>query len=161
MLFYNGEFLLPFLREETQRRDIYLEIYENIKDAKQYYPSFEQWYFLKVLPELAKSDRTIIYEKESNRLKGVAILKPSENKLCHLSVMPEYRNKGIGVRLFKKSFEELGTSLPYCTVSEEKLPEFKRLFDYFGFKLTNTVEGYYRIGKKEYFFNEFNKKGIA
>ena len=89
-----------------------------------------------------------------NCLRGIAILKYNEKKLCHLSVMDAYKNKGYGIKLFKKSFEELKTEKPFLTVSEEKLPDFKRVFDYFGFKLTNVIEGYYRDNKKEYFYNQ-------
>jgi len=39
-------------------------------------------------------------------------------------------------------------------VSEEKLIEFKKVFDYFGFELTDIIDGYYRKDKKEYFYNQ-------
>ena len=78
----------------------------------------------------------------------------NEKKLCHLSVMPPYKNKGYGIKLFKQSFMELETEKPFLTVSEEKLVEFKRIFEYFRFELTDVIDGYYRKGKKEYFYNQ-------
>lgn len=75
-------------------------------------------------------------------------------KLCTLRVVENYQNKGIGIRLFEKSFETLNTRKPLLSVSEEKLPSFKRIFDCYGFKLTSIKDGYYRPNKKEYFYNE-------
>lgn len=128
--------------------------YFYINEAKKYYPGFDVWYFLNVLPELSNGNKKIIYERDPRNLKGLAIIKPSEKKICHLSVMPNYRNKGIGIRLFKKCFEELETNMPFFSVSEEKLPEFQRVFDWFGFKQTDAIKGYYRPEKTEYFYNQ-------
>ncbi|WP_301009007.1 hypothetical protein [Helicobacter sp. UBA3407] len=110
--------------------------YHYLKEAKQYYPNFDIWYYQNVI------------------LKGICIVKLSEKKLCTLRVMENYRNKGIGIRLFEKSFEALNTRMPLLSVSEEKLLSFKKIFDYYGFKLTSIKENYYRKGKKEYFYNE-------
>ena len=128
--------------------------YHYIKNAKIYYPNFDIWYFANVIPSLKAGKKKLIYMGNYNCLRGIAILKYNEKKLCHLSVMDAYKNKGYGIKLFKKSFEELKTEKPFLTVSEEKLPDFKRVFDYFGFKLTNVIEGYYRDNKKEYFYNQ-------
>ena len=129
-------------------------LYNYIKDAKKYYPSFDIWYFTNVLPSLKDGTKKIITSCDDNNLRGLAILKYNEKKLCHLSVMPPYKNKGYGIKLFKQSFIELETEKPFLTVSEEKLIEFKKVFDYFGFELTDIIDGYYRKDKKEYFYNQ-------
>lgn len=129
-------------------------LYNYIKEAKTYYPNFDIWYFTNVLPSLKDNTKKIITSRDGGNLRGLAIIKYDEKKLCHLSVMPAYKNKGYGIKLFKQSFEELGTEKPFLTVSEEKLPEFRRIFDYFEFELTNVIEGFYRKGKKEYFYNQ-------
>lgn len=69
--------------------------------------------------------------------------------------MENYQNKGIGIHLFERSFEALNTRMPFLSVSEEKLLSFKRIFDYYGFKLTSIKNSYYRNNKKEYFYNEY------
>lgn len=94
--------------------------------------------------------------QDDKDLKGVSIIKNTqeEKKICTLRVMEKYQNRGIGLRLFEKSFETLQTRFPLLSVSEEKYPDFKKIFDYYGFKLTSIKENYYRIGKKEFFFNE-------
>lgn len=129
-------------------------VYHYIKDAKLYYPNFDIWYFANVIPSLKNGSKKILLSETEGNLRGLAILKYSEKKLCHLSVINNYKNKGYGIKLFKQCFEELKTEKPFLTVSEEKLPEFKRIFNYFNFKLTNIVEDCYRKGKKEFFYNQ-------
>ncbi|WP_300827111.1 GNAT family N-acetyltransferase [Helicobacter sp. UBA3407] len=128
--------------------------YHYLKEAKQYYPNFDIWYYQNVIPAVKNGDKKIITIENKNTLKGICIVKLSEKKLCTLRVMENYRNKGIGIRLFEKSFEALNTRMPLLSVSEEKLLSFKKIFDYYGFKLTSIKENYYRKGKKEYFYNE-------
>ena len=82
-------------------------------------------------------------------------MKLSEKKLCTLRVMENYQNRGIGIRLFEKSFEVLNTRMPLLSVSGEKLLSFKKIFDYYDFKVTSIKEDYYRKGKKECFYNEY------
>ena len=129
-------------------------IYHYLKDAKQYYPHFDIWYYQNVIPAINSGDKKINTIENKDTLKGVCIIKLSEKKLCTLRVMENYQNKGIGINLFEKSFEALNTRKPLLSVSEEKLPSFKKIFDYYEFKLTSIRHGFYRAGKKEYFYNE-------
>ena len=138
---------------ETQQINEYA-IYYYLKDAKRYYPNFDIWYYQNVIPAVKNGDKKIITIKNEIVIKGICIVKLSEKKLCTLRVMENYQDKGIGIRLFEKSFEALNTRTPLLSVSEEKLPSFKKIFDYYGFKLTSIKENYYRKGKKEYFYNE-------
>lgn len=133
-----------------------LAIYYYLSEAKKFYPNFDLWYFTNVLPSIARKEKQILMIKDDKNLKGVSIIKNTqeEKKICTLRVMEKYQNRGIGLRLFEKSFETLQTRFPLLSVSEEKYPDFKKIFDYYGFKLTSIKEDYYRIGKKEYFFNE-------
>lgn len=139
-------------------KDIFNEysIYYSINKARLYYPNFDVWYFTNVIPSLKNGSKKMIVSQINKNLRGLAILKYSEKKICHLSVMDLYKNKGYGIKLFEQSFNELKTDKPFLTVSEEKLPEFEKIFKYFDFKLTNVIEGYYRKNKKEYFYNQYN-----
>lgn len=132
------------------------KIYLQLSDAKKFYPNFEDWYLKKVVPDLVCGQRILISEIRDNNIAGLAILKVNnEKKLSTLKVTSNYLNKGIGLKLFEKSFQILETEKPFLTVSEEKLVEFKKIFDYYNFKLTSTHDSLYRSGKKEYFFNEY------
>jgi len=156
MIFYDPSIVLTSnhiwpIKAEIQNK---YTLYNYIKEAKKYYPEFDAWYFLNVIPSLKNGTKKIITSCNENDLRGLAILKYSEQKICHLSTMPPYKNKGYGIKLFKQSFMELETEKPFLTVSEEKLVEFKRIFEYFRFELTDVIDGYYRKGKKEYFYNQ-------
>jgi len=136
----------------------YMELYKQIESASAYYPEFDIWYFQKVVPDLILERRKIITETRDGDVAGIAVVKLSEElKLSTLKVDEHYENKGIGLKLFEKSFELLDTKKPFLTVSEERLPLFQKIFKYYGFELTSIHEDIYRTGKKEFFFNEFNK----
>lgn len=135
----------------------YREIFNALSSARSLYPCFEKWFYEKVLVGLDSDERKILTEYSADgRLAGIAILKVTskESKLCNLTILPEFQKRGFGIRLFNRVFEELGTQKPFLTVSEEKYPEFKRLFDYFGFEVTSVKDGLYRSDRVEYFLNE-------
>lgn len=126
-----------------------------LDDIQTYYPDFKKWYSTKVIPGLINNSREIITEYRNNQLIGIAIIKKEkdEKKICTIKVIPEYQNKGIGIKLFKKSLKALNTDKPFVTVPEERFNEFHKIFTHFGFTLTQIKEDYYRKGKKEYIYN--------
>ena len=130
-------------------------IYKSLSSVIQEYPSFTSWYFKKVIPDIRQGKRDIILYSHENRLAGVSIIKVDidEKKICTLRVFHGFRNKGIGKYLFERSFELLETEKPLITVSESRLPQFSRLFDYYGFRMNKVYPNYYKIGEKEYSFN--------
>lgn len=130
-----------------------ISIYHYLKEAKKFYPNFYLWYFTNVLPAIKNGDKEILKIEDKTALKGLAIIKYSEKKLCNLTVMPEYRNRGLGIRLFKMVFEKLETDKPFFTISDQKLPEFQRIFDYFGFEKSFSIKNYYRYNNIEHFYN--------
>lgn len=132
-----------------------LAIFRFLYEAKNYYPSFDSWYFQKVIPEARIGKREIISEVRDGKIVGVMILKNTseEKKICSLRVSDEFQNHGLGVRMFEKAFKILETDKPFLTVSEEKLPSFQKIFTYFQFTQTERLENYYREGKKEFSFN--------
>lgn len=136
------------------QNNYYISLYALLKSAEFYYPEFKKWYMEKVIPSLPTDDREVIFEYRNSEVAGMAIIKKSENKLCTLKVMEKYKNKGIGLKLFEKSFNALNTRKPFLTVSEEKLIEFKTIFEHYNFQCTSVHNNLYRKNKKEYFFNE-------
>jgi len=129
-------------------------IYSRLNSAEQYYPNFKSWYYCKVVPDILNHKRDFIFESRNDKIVGLSLIKYEEKKLCTLKVFEEYQNKGYGLKLFEKSFEVLDTNKPFLTVSEEKYIEFKKVFKYYGFKITNVRQSLYRDNKLEYFFNE-------
>ncbi|MBL0686428.1 MAG: hypothetical protein JJV95_02360 [Sulfurospirillum sp.] len=129
-------------------------IYSRLDSAEQYYPDFKSWYYNKVVPDILNNKRDFLFESRNNKIVGLSLIKYEEKKLCTLKVFEEYQNKGYGLKLFEKSFEALDAEKPFLTVSEEKYSEFKKVFDYYDFKITDIKQGLYRDNKLEYFFNE-------
>ncbi len=129
-------------------------IYSRLNSAEQYYPNFKNWYYDKVVPDILNNRRDFIFESRNDKIVGLSLIKYEEKKLCTLKVFEEYQNKGYGLKLFEKSFEALDTDKPFLTVSEEKYIEFKKVFEYYDFKITDVKQGLYRNDKLEYFFNE-------
>jgi len=155
--------MLPFLNRQNNNSQGYNtlllyqffidEIYIKISSANKYYPDFKNWYYNNVIPSIIDGDKEFIFELRNNKLVGIAIIKHSEKKLCHLSIFEEYKNRGYGLKLFEQSFRKLETKQPYLTVSEEKYIEFKKIFNYYGFELSYTRRNTYRNNKIEYYFN--------
>jgi len=129
-------------------------IYIRLSSAEQFYPDFKSWYYGKVVPDIINNKRDIIFESRNNKIVGLSLIKYEEKKLCTLKVFEEYQNKGYGLKLFEKSFEALDTDKPFLTVSEEKYIEFKKVFKFYDFKITDIKQDFYRDDKLEYFFNE-------
>lgn len=60
---------------------------------------------------------------------------------------------------FRKSFDVLGTSTakPLLSISEDKLPEFEKIFNYFGFVKTETYHNLYYPNTTEISYNVYLK----
>lgn len=125
-----------------------------LEAVSELYPGFAHWYQTKVKPGLISGQRKVLVRAARGRLAGLAVLKiAEERKLCCLRVLPEFQGSGVGVRLFKDAFEELGTEHPLLSVADERLPIFDRVFDYFGFQIGGEYMDMYRTNSKEYSFN--------
>ena len=135
-----------------------MEIYERVQWSEAIYPGFQDWFFHKVIPGCQTGDRKIVVKTVHNEIAGLFIVKQtvSETKLCSLHVFEPFQGRGIGLRLFEEVFYILDNRKPFFTVSEIRLPSFKRLFDYFGFQRSRTVHSCYVPGIDEHFYNEEN-----
>lgn len=120
------------------------------------YPDIIGWYISKVVPGLTSGTRKLFIHRKNDKIVALGIAKKSndERKICTVRVHPDFVGRGFGVRIFKDAMVWLETDMPHLTVSEDKLPEFNRIFDHFGFVMTSTVNGLYQRGKVEYLFNE-------
>ena len=134
-------------------------VFTFIESLSSTYPSIVGWGYDKVRNGLMNGTRSILLEWRDNKLVGLSVLKNDgvEKKICCLRIAKEYQNLGIGVRLFKRSFEELGTNTPLLSVSETVLPKFEKIFDHFGFVKTEAYPDKYVKGISEISFNGYLK----
>lgn len=120
-----------------------------------FYPNFSDWYVNTVLAELKDPDNIIMLAKENGMVVGVGMGKRGEEtKLRCIRVHPQYQNSGLGIRLLDTMLDRLEVRKPHCTVSEELLHQYSRLFvRRYGFHLNDVTKGQYRPQKLEYNFN--------
>ncbi|HEU5114771.1 MAG TPA: N-acetyltransferase [Candidatus Paceibacterota bacterium] len=119
------------------------------------YPELEIWFRTKVVPGLRAGTRKIVRIERSATLIGIGIAKKEdEKKICTVRIAPPYFGRGYALKIFDECLRWLGTAKPYLTVSENKLPAFERIFDYYGFVHTSSQLGRYRTGVIELAYNE-------
>jgi len=135
-------------------------IYFLIKDLDNYYPNFHDWYFNRFIQSvLLGNDIALVLKNRYEEIIGVSLLKKQEKevKLRALRISNKYKNKGYGLYLLDKSLKILDEPLPFCTVSEELINSYSRIFiNRYGFSLDYIERNCYRKNKNEYFFNVKN-----
>lgn len=137
-----------------------LDIYQLIAPLSMYYPKFNHWYYDKVIPGVLMYKDVVIAAKLNQNLVGISIIKNTEyeKKLRCIRLSDEYQGKGFGLHLIDESLRVLNCDKPICSVSEEMLHSYSRIFvERYGFNLTNVEKGLYRKGKLEYIFNDTSK----
>jgi ribosomal protein S18 acetylase RimI-like enzyme len=131
-------------------------IYFLIKDLDNYYPNFKNWYFNKFIPSvLLQNDIALLMKNKYDEIVGVSLLKnKDEIKLRALRILPQFQNRGYGLYLIDESLKTLDHPLPHCTVAEELINNYARIFiNRYGFTLDYVERNLYRKGKNEYLFN--------
>lgn len=119
------------------------------------YPGIDLWYFSKVIPGLRAGTRFILPVRRQGDLVGLGIAKSDdEKKICTVRVAPSHVGRGTGVRIFDGLMRWLDNDRPHLTVSDGKLPQFERIFDYYGFNETSKKRGLYVPSSVEHRFNE-------
>ncbi|ABS65816.1 GCN5-related N-acetyltransferase [Xanthobacter versatilis] len=120
------------------------------------YPDIMNWYRRRVVPGLHNGTRHIIRAERDGRLVGLGIAKNElgERKICTVRVSPTHHGRGIGVRLFDGLLRWLDVDKPHLTVSKDKLPQFERIFEYYGFEMTSEKFGVYTPYMSELGYNE-------
>jgi hypothetical protein len=147
---------ISMIRDQERTNGELSEILSRLADLRAFYPQFDDWLASKVLPGIRAGERSVLTEYRDGELAALAIVKDDgfEKKLCCLRVLPGYQNiGGIGVRLFDRCFDVLGTDQPLLSVAEEQLPKFARLFQHYGFRLAEAYDDFYRRGATEFAFN--------
>jgi hypothetical protein len=147
------------LEQENIALPLINHVFTNLNMLSEQYPNFRNWLERKVFTGLYDGTRSILLEWRDGKIAGLAILKNEveEKKLCCLRIMPEFQNKGIGIKLFQKSFDALETEKPLLSVSERKLSEFEKIFNYFGFVQTEKYSDLYKKNMIEISYNGYLK----
>mgnify|MGYP004468747953 FL=1 len=141
--------------KKTEFEKLCNEIYDFTKDACGDYPNYKEWYFSKQIPRVFTSGGEILFIRDKNKIVAVSSLKKDdeERKLCTLYVSKCTRKKRIGTMLLEASMEFLGTTKPFITVADYKLPMFKSIINKYDWQLIEVVNGLYKDGQKELCFN--------
>lgn len=127
-----------------------------LKSLDVYYPDFSHWYINTALPGVIAGNDVLLIAKERESVVGVALGKKAtqETKLRCVRVVPQRQSTGLGIRLMDTMLEHLESDKPHCTVAQEMLDLYSRVFvRRYGFSLDDVQKGRYRKGKLEYCFN--------
>ncbi len=130
--------------------------YSVIRNIGEYYPDFEHWYVNKGLQDAVTEGGVLYLAEDKDDIVGVAIGKKQEHEIKFrlLRVIPKYFNRGIGIHLTDKVLRSLDCDYPYCTVSEEMIHNYSRMFiNRYDWNLSRVEKGMYRKNKLEYIFN--------
>lgn len=122
-----------------------------------FYPDFYNWYESKVKDGIISGERKILLATRERQIAGIAIVKDTklEKKLCCLRVSKKFQGSGVGILLFERSFETLGTNKPLLSISNQNIEQFNKIFRYFGFHHENSYQDLYRKNNIELSFNGF------
>ena len=140
------------------------EAYKVLKDLGTYYPDFYSWYWNKVVPNLYLGITNIILLLVDSEIVGVSIIKNSEveSKLCALRIKEQYKNKGYALYLIDYSLKLLNIDKPLCSVSEDLINQYSRIFiNKYNFNISHVYKGIYQRNKLEYEFNGDNKLKVT
>ena len=111
-----------------------------------YYPEIISWYN-KVEDDFRTGQRRVMAIGDKDCICGLAILRFSKNaKLCHFSVAPGFRGRGIGSLLWRASFRAFrlaNVSSVHVTTSEFVYEGYGRFFASLGFKPVGWEVGRY------------------
>ncbi len=144
-----------FLMTPFQGTIEYSQVLNFILPLSQQYPQIEDWFGSKVISGLKAGTRKISIITRNNEIAALGIAKDEEEKkICTVRVASKYIGKGFGIKVFDELLEWLDTPNPILTVGEEKLPQFSKIFDHYGFKLSSSHMSLYQVGKTELIFNE-------
>ncbi len=131
------------------------QAYKHIESLSKSYPDFYDWYWNKVIPGINNGINELIMGLFKNELVGISIIKKGEEKkLCALRVTDKFKNRGYGLHMLDESLKRLEIDKPLCSVSEEMINDYSRIFvNRYDFDLSHVYKGLYRKGKLEYEFN--------
>lgn len=134
----------------------YFSVLSLLKSLNNLYPNFKDWFLFKAIPDIVAHNQKLNIAKHKDTVIGCALGKKTkeENKLRCVRVLPDYINKGVGLNLIDKMLKEINDDKPHCTVAEEMINTYSRIFiNHYKFNINKVEKGLYRKNKLEYIFN--------
>ncbi len=117
-----------------------------------YYPGISDW-LRKISPGFLDGSRKCYVVYSGSSIHGLAITKRGKHaKLCHISVAPSARARGLGSELLNVALLDLlesGATEVCVTTGEEVYRQFGRFFSDAGFTIADRQVGRYRPGVEE------------
>lgn len=132
---------------------------EQLSYLETIYPGFRKWFDCKVQPGIANGTRYLDVVEYDGKLVGIVIAKnlDGEKKLCTVWVHPDFRGRGIGIRLIRESCLWLKTDRPLVSVSEANHADVDKLLRKLGFTQTSSKMNP-KTGLIEHYYNETEKE---
>lgn len=123
--------------------------------VKDDYPDYKNWFMTKQLPGIYDNTRNIIIAHIDENIVGFASLKKTkeEKKICTFYVEKSFRKNRIGSLLVTKAIEYLEEEKPLITIPMDKLNEFIKISNKYGWKITDIQENLYRTTVPEVIVN--------
>ena len=121
------------------------EIYLLTDYNKLQYPEYFKWYYQTNIPRILSGEGEAIFYLDGFQIVGLSMLKRTDDeaKICTFFIDEEYRKKGYSSMLLEDSFGYLGTESPIITIPENRLDEFSKIIDAYGWVPTETIDKYY------------------
>ena len=121
------------------------EIYLLTDYNKLQYPEYYKWYYQTNIPRILDGEGEAIFYLDGFQIVGLSMLKRTndEAKICTFFIDEEYRKRGYSSLLLEDSFGYLGTESPIITIPENRLDEFSKIIEAYGWVPTETTDKYY------------------
>lgn len=119
---------------------------------QRYYPGIVEWYD-RIKNEVVSGRRSVFASWTGSEIQGLAITKNGINsKLCHISVSPFARDRGLGSTLMSLALSDMvdnGAQAIHVTTDEEVFRNYGNFFRRSGFALLDWQLNRYRRGNSE------------
>ena len=121
------------------------EIYLLTDYNKHQYPGYFIWYYQTNIPRILSGEGEAIFYLDGFQIVGLSMLKRTDDeaKICTFFIDEEYRKRGYSSLLLEDSFGYLGTESPIITIPENRLDEFSKIIEAYGWVPTETTGKYY------------------
>lgn len=121
------------------------EIYLLTDYNKLQYPEYYKWYYQTNIPRILAGEGEAIFYLDGFQIVGLSMLKRTDDeaKICTFFIDEEYRKRGYSSLLLEDSFGYLGTESPIITIPENRLDEFSKIIEAYGWVPTETTDKYY------------------
>lgn len=138
------KYVLSTMRDKNFSRAVN-EIYLLTDYNKLQYPEYYKWYYQTNIPRILDGEGEAIFYLDGFQIVGLSMLKRTDDeaKICTFFIDEEYRKRGYSSLLLEDSFGYLGTESPIITIPENRLDEFSKIIEAYGWVPTETTDKYY------------------